>query len=161
MTCRIEAVANREVIRHRHPREHHLDVPARIEPRSKRIASEYVERLKPPCCACRLHGIAIQIDCRAAGKNIAVLDSREIPEDALPRLRRQNRSRNVCAFDAPLPFVKEKEKRFVSDDRSTQPPAKLVPVQIIFACTIQVVPPIVGVERLIAVVPKEAAAEIV
>src|SRR6267142_18887 len=128
MTCRIEAVANGEVIRHRHPREHHLDVPARIEPRPKRITSEHVERLKPSCCACRLHRIAIQIHRRAAGKNIAVLDSREIPEDALPRLSRQNRSGNVRPFNAPLPFVKEKEKRFVSDDRSTEPPAKLIPV---------------------------------
>ena len=141
----IQTISNRKVVRHRHLCDQGLHISARISAGPDGIAIEHAERRKRAGRASRRHGVAIQINGRIAGNCITALRSWKISEDALPCLRRQDRTCDVSALGGTIALEQEKEKCLVLNDRPTDASTILVPILVILSRPVKVIAPCIGV----------------
>jgi hypothetical protein len=160
---RIQTITSCEIVWQRHLGNQRLHISTRIKFRSRRIAAgaEDAELSQWTRRADRSYGVAVHVNCRVAGNCVSVLHPGVIPEDALARLRRQDRTCDILARRDTVALEQEKEKCFVLDNRSTEPESELIAVLVILLTAFEVIAPGVGIKRRISVRPKRGTAELV
>ena len=115
-----------------------MNPAAGVEPGPILIAVEHAEGLGRGWLPVQ-YWIALPVHRWIVLRRILIVQSEEKPVDSLAGLRRQDR-RNERLFEhIPLFVDQEKEKRFVLDDRSAKPNAKLIAVLIVFRDTIKII----------------------
>ena len=147
-----------KVVGCRHPGKRLSHVWAVVKSRPEWITAEHANGLQWSSRSSRSNRIAIDVNRGIVRRRIAVLHSREKPEDALLRQGRQRRTCEILALEVPLAFEVCEEKRLVFDDRPAKTRSILVPVVITLRVVPEVVEPAIG---RIMVCPVDAASELV
>ncbi len=137
----------------------------RVDAKVARVVLKNVERGNAVGRDCARTGgqsrVSRRIDRGPGLARIRVTSADDIPEDALFGQRSVNRSRPCVRADLALTLVVEEEECPVLDDRSAHVPAILMLKQKRPGDIVQVVPPLVGRQRAVAMKVEEISMKIV